>query len=112
LKTTHSHFIQRNQTHSKGSLWPFLLPIVAGLLLWILFGPNGLWQLYKINAKNKEMNQLLSEKTKENNQLEKQIARLKTDSGYQEEMARKELGWIKENEIIYQFEPKAPKQSK
>ncbi|MDD3554726.1 MAG: septum formation initiator family protein [Deltaproteobacteria bacterium] len=112
MKTTHSHFIQRNQTHSKGSLWPFLLPIVAGLLLWILFGPNGLWQLYKINAKNKEMNQLLSEKTKENNQLEKQIARLKTDPGYQEEMARKELGWIKENEIIYQFEPKAPKQSK
>lgn len=112
MKTTHFHFIQRNRTHSKGSLWPFLLPIVAGLLLWILFGPNGLWQLYKINAKNKELNQLLTEKNKENKQLEKQISRLKTDSAYQEEMARKELGWIKENEILYQFETKNSKQSK
>lgn len=58
------------------------------------------------------MNQILAEKNKENNQLEKQITRMKTDSAYQEEMARKELGWIKENEILYQFEPKTPKQSK
>ncbi|MEZ0329616.1 MAG: septum formation initiator family protein [Dissulfuribacterales bacterium] len=88
------------------------MPIVAGLLLWIFFGPNGLWNLYKITVKNRELNQLLAEKTKENKQLEKQIARLKTDSSYQEEMARKELGWIKENEIIYQFEPLKNKQAK
>jgi cell division protein FtsB len=111
LKTT-PRVIQRNHTHSKGSLWPFLLIIVIALSLWLFFGPNGLWQLYKIHIKNKELNQIIIEKTKENKQLEKQITRLKNDPAYQEEMARKELGWVKENEIIYQFESKKTNQTR
>lgn len=88
-----------------------MLLLVIGLLGLLLFGPNGLWQLYKIHAKTKELEQLIAEKNKENKQLEKQITRLKNDPAYQEEMARKELGWVRENEIIYQFESKNPKQT-
>ena len=42
---------------------------------------------------------------RENQKLREEVKRLKSDKRYIEEIARKELGMVKEGEIIYQFDP-------
>jgi cell division protein FtsB/cell division protein DivIC len=40
----------------------------------------------------------------ENRKLKEEVRRLQTERKYIEEIARKELGMVKEGEIIYQFD--------
>ena len=53
-------------------------------------------------ARIKEKNLKLEE---ENQKLKEEVKRLQNDKRYIEEVARKELGMVKEGEIIYQFDP-------
>ena len=81
-----------------------ILSFVAALLLaWISFGRRGSIDLYKMQ-KDKERYFAIMEDLKEKNRLlVDEIRRLKEDKEYFESVARKELGLIKENEIIYRF---------
>ena len=72
----------------------------------IVFRQNGVIQL---NVKKRQMvesskqNDIIKEK---NEKLCREIKRLKSDSDYIESVARKELGMIREDEIIIRFHPK------
>lgn len=88
---------------------PVLLLFLFLLLLFgffTFFGDKGIFHLLKLKkelARIKETNLKIEE---ENQRLREEIRRLKQDKRYIEEIARKELGMVKEGEILYLFDLK------
>jgi len=83
-----------------------LLILIPLLILGILtfFGEKGILHLLRLQ---KELVRIKEKNTKlevENQKLKEEVKRLQTDKRYIEEIARKELGMVKEGEIIYQFD--------
>jgi len=85
----------------------FLAICVAATLLvagWILFSSNGVinhWALQKQLQAIQDENLKLAA---ENEQLKIEIEKLKSDPAYLEEVARKDYGLVKKNEIIFDFD--------
>lgn len=89
---------------SAGSYLRLIAVIILGLvLLWDVVGPFGLWKLHRMKKERKHIHLSVLEFTKKNTALEEQIKRLKDDPEYQEYMVRRELGWVRDNEILYKF---------
>jgi cell division protein FtsL len=83
-------------------LFIFLIFLILGLLTF--FGDKGILHLLRLQkelARIKGMNTKMEE---ENRQLREEVKRLQHEKRYIEEIARKELGMVKEGEIIYQFD--------
>ena len=84
-----------------------LLLILVSLLIFgslTFFGEKGILHLLHLRkelVRVKEKNLKLEE---ENQKLKEEVKRLKSDKRYIEEIARKELGMVKQGEIIYQFD--------
>lgn len=82
-----------------------LLSLFVVILFFItIFGERGLIRLYKLS---RERDSILEYKKKietENASLRNEIDLLKNDDKYIEVVARKELGMIGKNELVYQFE--------
>ncbi|MEW6377866.1 MAG: septum formation initiator family protein [Thermodesulfobacteriota bacterium] len=85
-----------------------LLLLILSLFLFLgfltFFGDKGILHLLRLQkdlARIKEMNAKVEE---ENRKLKEEVKRLRHEKRYIEEIARKELGLVKEGEIIYQFE--------
>jgi len=77
--------------------------LVLGLLTFL--GDKGVLHLFRLQkelARIKEANRSIEE---ENRNLREQVRRLQNEKRYIEEIARKELGMVKEGEILYQFDP-------
>ncbi len=77
--------------------------------LWVLFSPEGALKYYRIAKEEhalRAQNEALSEQNKE---LMKEIARLSNDPAYIEEVARKKYGYLKKNEIIFEFSKRKKK---
>jgi cell division protein FtsB len=68
------------------------------------FGDKGIINLLRLEkewGRIKEANVKIEE---ENRKLREEVKRLQYEKRYIEEIARKELGMVKEGEVIYQFE--------
>jgi len=68
------------------------------------FGEKGIFNLLRLQkevVRIKEKNTKLEE---ENQMLREEVKRLQSDKRYIEEVARRELGMVKEGEIIYRFD--------
>jgi cell division protein FtsB/cell division protein DivIC len=83
-----------------------LLILISLLILGSLtfFGEKGIFSLFRLRkevARVKEKNLRLEE---ENQKLKEEVKRLQSDKRYLEEIARKELGMVKEGEILYRFD--------
>ena len=76
------------------------------MLLFIVFGENGLTDLYKLKTKKDNLTTKNEELKKENLSFYREIERLKNDPGYVEDVARKELGVIGKDEVIIKVKPK------
>ncbi|MDL1968263.1 MAG: septum formation initiator family protein [Deltaproteobacteria bacterium] len=77
--------------------------IIFSLLLFIIFGDNGLVDL---NLLKRERNGLIEKNakiTKDNLSLYRVIDRLEHDSGYIEDVIRRELGLIAKDEVIFKL---------
>lgn len=77
--------------------------IIFSLLLFIIFGDNGLVDL---NLLKRERNGLIEKNARitiNNLSLYREIDRLEHDSGYIEDMVRRELGLIAEGEVIFKL---------
>lgn len=80
--------------------------IIFSLLLFIVFDDNGLVDL---NVLKKEKNGLIEKNadiTMDNLSLYREIDRLEHDSGYIEDVVRRELGLIGEDEVIFKLKNK------
>lgn len=81
-----------------------LLIVIAIIALLTIFGDRGLIRIYKL-SKERDSIKTYNEKIKEENTaMRDEIQRLKTDDRYIETIARKELGMVGRNELVYQFE--------
>ena len=90
-------------TKKKGLL---ILLVGLTLLVWYfaLFGEKG---VVKIIQLRRERDRILSEVRwiqQENKRLKDEVRRLREDPNYLESVARRDLGLIKENEILFIFE--------
>jgi cell division protein FtsB/cell division protein DivIC len=82
----------------------FILILFLILGLFTFFGDKGILHLLHLQkdlVRIKEMNSKMEE---ENRKLREEVRRLQYEKRYIEEIARKELGMVKEGEIVYQFE--------
>lgn len=80
--------------------------IVAVVGVWSVFGPYGALKYYGVTN---ELNEILAqnEQLREaNTALRQEINKLKKDPVYLEEVARRQFGLIKKNEVIYEFPEK------
>ncbi len=83
------------------SLWPgILVLVILGVAVW---GDKGI--LCALRAKQQKEDLLRQVQALEavNQELRKEIENLKDNPRYLEGIARKELGMVKEDELIYQF---------
>ena len=81
-----------------------ILSLVAVLLFaWLTFGRHGLIDLYKMQKEKERCLSIIKDLKEKNMLLADEIIRLRGDPKYLESVARKELGLVKENEIIYRF---------
>lgn len=86
--------------------------IFLGLVLagWIAFGPTySIRVLYQTKKELKGIQEDIARLEQENTRLRTEIDLLKNDPAYLEEVARKEHGLLKKNEIIYQFSSRKKK---
>jgi len=76
-----------------------------------LFGQRGYMHLRRLQNELKAIEQHNATLQIENGELRHEIERLKHDLKYIEELARAELGLLKEGERIYQFDKKKPEKA-
>ena len=95
----------------------FLILIIIFLLIlgaFTFFGEKGIFNLLRLQKEVVRIKEKSSKLEEENQGLREEVKRLQTDKRYIEEIARKELGMVKEGEIIYRFDapPKEKENSK
>lgn len=75
-------------------------------LLVVVFGDNGLLELKHRHATHAELLQANDALTQANVRLTRTIERLQRDPEFVEALARRELGMIRADELVFQFQSK------
>lgn len=87
-----------------GFLKLILLLLFLGLIIgWLGFGERGFIHLYKMEKEREVYLDRIGKLEQENQSLLEEIKRLRTDKEYVESLTRRELGLVKEDEILYRF---------
>ena len=83
-----------------------LLILISFLILGFLtfFGEKGVLHLLRLQKELDRIKETNMNMEKENQKLREEVGRLQHEKRYIEEIARKELGMVKEGEIIYLFD--------
>jgi cell division protein FtsB len=84
-----------------------LLLILFSLLIlgvFTFFGEKGIFHLLRIEKELVQIKETNQKTEEENQRLKEEVRRLQQEKRYIEEIARRELGMVKEGEIIYQFD--------
>ena len=79
--------------------------IVCGSVGMVLYGENGFFHLLRMEREKKSLLETRDEWREKNRELYVQIQRLRSDLGFIEKSARKELGLVRDGELVYIFEP-------
>ncbi|MDY0267957.1 FtsB family cell division protein [Trichloromonas sp.] len=83
------------------SLWPVLLVLVIlGVAVW---GDKGILCALRAKQQKEDLLRQVQELEAVNQALRKEIENLKSNPRYLEGIARKDLGMVKEDELVYQF---------
>lgn len=83
--------------------------LMLGLVGLILFGQNGYIDYLRLKDQNNALIMENKAGEEENLRLRRQVTRLQDDTDYIEYIARKELGMIASDEIIYKFQQQEKK---
>jgi cell division protein FtsB len=82
----------------------FFIFIFLGLVLaWLGFGERGVIHLYQMGNEREARLERIKKLEQENKDLLEEIERLRKDKEYVESLGRRELGLVKEGEILYRF---------
>ena len=92
----------------KKRLFFFFLAILVILGFFTFFGDKGILHLLRLRKELVRIKETNVKTEAENEKLREEVKRLQYDKRYIEEIARKELGMVKEGEVIYQFEVPTP----
>ena len=82
-------------------IWFFVL--VLFLLGFAIFGDRGVLHVYKTYLQKTELEEKIGELEKTNAELRQEIDALRNDLKVIENIARRELGMVRPDELIYQF---------
>jgi cell division protein FtsL len=77
--------------------------LILGLLTF--FGEKGILRMMHLQKELAKIQEDNRQVEMENQKLKEEVRRLKVEKRVIEEIARKELGMVKEGEVIYQFDP-------
>ena len=80
--------------------------LVSLAVAWLGFGEHGFVHLYRMERERQTYMEKIHQLEQENRELMDEIQRLRTDRDYIESMGRRELGLIKNDEVIYRFDKK------
>ena len=90
--------------HKTGLLKLVLLILFLCLIVgWLGFGERGFIHLYKMDKEREAYIKRISDLEQEKQSLLEEIKRLQSDKDHVESLARRELGLIKDDEILYRF---------
>lgn len=78
--------------------------LILALVAWIGFGERGFIHLYRMENERQDYLDKIAELERTNAELMNQIKRLREDRDYVETVARRELGLVKDNELIIKFD--------
>lgn len=81
--------------------------VILSFFLLIVFGDDALLELNRVKKERNILIKKNEELARENNSMYTEIERLKNDPEYIENVARRELGMIGKNEIIFKVEKRA-----
>lgn len=81
----------------------FILVFIGVILSWLAFGDRGFIHLYKMEKERQEYIDRIKKLKVANQKLMDEIDRLRNDREYIEATAKKELGLVRENEVIFKF---------
>lgn len=83
----------------------YLIPAgcLAFILFFTVFGDKGLLRIYELRQDKAKIEKRLIEIREENDNLKREVVALQSDRRYIERIARKDLGLVRSNEVIYQF---------
>ncbi len=90
----------------KTNFFRVILPGILIIILvvsWLAFGDRGFKWVYTMEKERQEFLERIKKLEAANDELREEIDRLKYDREYIETEARRSLGLLKENEIIYKF---------
>ena len=79
---------------------------------WLGFGERGFIHLYRMDRERQTYLEKINKLEHENRELLDEIQRLRSDREYVENLGRRELGLVKEDEMMYRFETKTDKVKK
>ena len=79
------------------------LLFLALMVAWLGFGERGFIHLYRKDKERQAYKEKIEKLEQENQELLEEIQRLRSDRSYIESMGRRELGLVKEGEILYRF---------
>lgn len=76
-------------------------------MLWVLFAPgSGVVAMFKKRQELRRLQEKTVQLEEDNKKLQSDIDRLQHDSGYLEEIARKDYGLLRKNERVFDFSKK------
>jgi cell division protein FtsB len=85
--------------------------VFLGLVVaWLGFGERGFIHLYRMDRERQTYFEKINKLERENRELLDEIQRLRSDRDYVENLGRRELGLVKEDELMYRFETKKEKE--
>ena len=84
------------------NVWP--LALVALILGFALFGDRGILHMLKLSSQRADLVEKIGKFEAQNEQLRIEISALKNDRNYIERVARTELGMVRDDELVFQFQ--------
>jgi cell division protein FtsB len=89
--------------------WLIPAACLSFILFFTVFGERGLLRIYEMKQEKQRIERSVAELRLDNQKLRLSIEALHSDRHQLERIARKELGLVRPNEIIYQFPPDGKK---
>jgi cell division protein FtsB len=81
--------------------------LFLGLVVaWLGFGERGFIHLYQMDRERQTYLEKIKGLERENRELLDEIRLLRSDRDYVENLGRREMGFVKDDEIMYRFETK------
>lgn len=88
-------------------LWPFAL--IAVVMGFALFGDRGVVHMLQLHTRMADLQEDLAAIEQQNSALQDEIQALRSDRLTIEQIARTELGMVREDELVFQFSPRTNK---
>ncbi len=89
-----------------------ILLSVASVYLFVYYSPWGAKSYFQLHDEIELLTSEVDDLQRQNQEMSNEIAKLKEDTDYIEEVARKQFGLLKKNEVVFEFRKTKKKNGK